>query len=134
MRWWWLIGIVLACRTAAADSGELLRVALLPKVSLAGRTQAHAALEAALVRSLAAKGARIVDIAQATEAQRLAWSDRVQAGQLPEGTNLLFVDALYSAQLDCWQSASQVQGTSLVAVQCALSSKIVRVDSGDVVF
>ena len=112
----------------------MLRVALLPKVSLGSAAHPHAALETALGQALGGRGMRIVDLARASEAQRLMWSDRVRAGEVPDGATLLLADALYASQLDCFQTASGIQGTQIVAVQCTLDSKLVRVDSGDVVF
>ena len=128
--------LALSLIAGRADAGEetLLRVALLPKVTLGAAAQPQAALETALGQALGGRGMRIVDLARASESQRLMWSDRVRAGEIPEGVNLLLADALYAAQLDCFQTASGIQGSSLVAIQCTLDSKLVRVDSGDVVF
>ncbi len=128
------LALSLIAGRADAAGETLLRVALLPKVSLGSAAQPQAALETALGQALSSHGMRIVDLTRASESQRLMWSDRVRAGEIPEGANLLLADALYAAQLDCFQTATGIQGSSLVAIQCTLDSKLVRVDSGDVVF
>jgi tetratricopeptide (TPR) repeat protein len=109
-----------------------VRALLLPKQTFDDRSVEATGLDAAASDALRRAGMRVVDLDSALRAQRMALSDEVTAGRVPNELTVLNADVLVSVQLRCSQARAAVLGSKLQAVQCMLDSKVVSSSSGDV--
>lgn len=111
-----------------------LRVVLLPKMTLEGKTQDAASVETEIANVLTGKSMRIVELSTALKAQKAALSDLVAEGKVPTELSVLNADALLSVQLSCDKNSDGIMGSNIKSWFCVLNTKVVRVDSGDVIF
>ena len=133
----WLAA-ALSCLVALAwprhAQAEQLRAVVLVKHTLDGKSKSEAPLEAAALGALASAGLRMVEIDTALTSQKALFSDMVQAGTLPHALSTLNADAVVSVQLACDKNAEKLLGSTFQSYFCALHTKVVRIDTGDVVF
>ena len=132
-----VLGVALVLASMAVTSlaaAQSVRAVVLPKQSVGGKAQRNAAFEAKVAGALQAVGMRVVDLNAALSAQRFAFSDAVQAGKIPTELSVLNADVAASVQLDCSRSSGGVMGSKINAYYCVLSTKVVRIDSGDTIF
>lgn len=122
------LGLALA-RPAAAQT---VRAVVLPKYTLDDRPLEASGLDTSVSESLRRSGLRVVDLDSALRAQRMALSDEVKAGRVPNELSVLNADVLLAVQLRCAQSAAKVLESKLQAVHCVIDSKVVSASSGDV--
>ena len=115
-------------------AAEEIRVVVLPKLVVENADQNGSSLEAMVIKALQEKGMRVVELSAALSAQKAAFSDTVQQGKIPQELTVLSADALASIQLACDKNTGSVLGTGVASYYCALNSKIIRVDTGDVVY
>lgn len=111
-----------------------LRVVLLPKLTVDGKGTDSASVEMEISKVLTGKSMRIVELSTALKAQKAALSDLVAEGKVPTELSVLNADALLSVQLACDKNSDAIMGSSIKSWFCVLNTKVVRVDSGDVIF
>ena len=126
-----LLQLSILSLNANASGGR--RVVVLPKLTVEGKSVGEASLEAQTVKSLTALKVRVVELSAALSAQRVAFSDSVAEGKIPDALSVLNADAMISLQLSCDMSSSSVMGSKIKAYYCVMSSKAVRVANGDVI-
>jgi len=110
-----------------------LRIVILPKMTVEGKDYDSSSLEMAVTNTLSERDMRIVELSTALKSQKAALSDLVNAGKVPKELSVMNADALVSTQIACDQSAKSIMGSSLKSWFCVFTTKVVRVDSGDVV-
>ncbi len=111
-----------------------LRIVLLPKMTVDGKEYDSASIETEMASILTGKNMRIVELSTALKAQKAALSDLVAEGKVPTELSVLNADALVSAQLACDKNSDGIMGSNIKSWFCVLNSKVIRVDSGDVIF
>jgi hypothetical protein len=115
------------------------RLSLMAKVTVAPTAGAELTvepdeLESVVGSALSARGARLVDVPLAADAQRLMWSARSGNAQAA-GVDLRSVDAVLLSHLSCTETGRLPHGPSrvgLLSVDCSLYLKWMRADSGTV--
>ena len=90
-----------------------LRVVLLPKMTLEGKTQDAASVETEIANVLTGKSMRIVELSTALKAQKAALSDLVAEGKVPTELSVLNADALLSVQLSCDKNSDGIMGSNI---------------------
>jgi hypothetical protein len=129
---WVVAGSVLGETSLA--SAQAIRAVVLPKETREGQLVNDSGLEAVATNVLQQHGIRVLDLDASLRAQRFALSDSVAAGKLPAELTVLNADALASLQLRCSKSSEGVMATKILAFDCALDTKVIRVDTGEVIF
>lgn len=152
LRWLQVLPLLAVLLTSAgqayAQPRQLLRIAIRTKITLADTTMRNdaepaerdaSALSAALTEALHAHGARVVDLQAASAAQQLRRESTAQESPTAQTANLSQIDGRLSAHLACTtgsrlphRKAGNLIG--LLNVHCTVHAKLVRVDSGAVVF
>ncbi|HSA33652.1 MAG TPA: hypothetical protein P5077_08005 [bacterium] len=128
-----LMMVLFSCYAFGLNAEEI-RVVVLPKLTVENAVQNHSSLEAMVIKALQEKGMRVVELSAALSAQKAAFSDTVQQGKVPQELSVLNADALASVQLTCDKNSGSVLGSGVASYFCALNSKIIRIDTGDVVY
>lgn len=120
--------------SSASAVAQSVRTVLLTKTTIEGKTRSQSDLDTIVASAYRENGLRVVDLSAALAAQRFAFSDSVQAGKLPDALSVLNADTVCSLQLDCSLSSGAVMGSSIKAYYCAINTKVIRVDLGDVIY
>ena len=128
-----LVMVLFSCY-AIGLSAEEIRVVVLPKLTVENAVQNNSSLEAMVIKALQEKGMRVVELSAALSSQKAAFSDTVQQGKVPQELSVLNADALASVQLTCDKNSGSVLGSGVASYFCAFNSKIIRIDTGDVVY
>ncbi len=110
-----------------------LRVVILPKMTVEGKEYDSSVLEMEVTNTFVKRNMRIIELSTALKAQKAALSDLVNAGKVPEELSVMNADALVSTQIACDKSSDSIMGSKLKSWFCVFTTKVVRVDSGDVV-
>ncbi|MGI6394627.1 MAG: hypothetical protein ACOX2F_07890 [bacterium] len=127
-----LVLVILCCFSAQAVD---LRVIILPKTTIDGKTlEDSSSIETEVASILTEKNMRIIELSTALKAQKAALSDLVTEGKVPTELSVLNADALVSTQLACDKSSDSIMGSNIKSWFCVLNTKVIRVDSGDVIF
>jgi hypothetical protein len=129
-----LVVVMLVAGSSAIASAQAIRAVVLPKETRDGQVVADSGLDAVATNVLQQHGIRVLDLDASLRAQRFALSDSVAAGKLPPELSVLNADALASLQLRCSKSSEGVMATKILAFDCALDTKVIRVDTGEVIF
>jgi tetratricopeptide (TPR) repeat protein len=129
----WALALLLAA-SAARVSAQAPRVVVVAKGERDGRAVEVSELEGAALQALATKGVRVVELDASLRAQRHAFAERLQQDSVPHELTVLNADAALSLRLACDKSAGAVLGSKLVAYHCVITGKLVRLDTGDVVW
>ena len=111
-----------------------LRVVVLPKSTVDGQPYDSASIETEISNILTGKNMRIVELNTALKAQKAAFSDLVASGKVPTELSVLNADALVSAQMACDKNSDSIMGSNIKSWFCVMNTKVIRVDSGDVIF
>lgn len=111
-----------------------LRVVVLPKATVDGQPYDAASLETEMSNILTGKNMRIVELDTALKAQKAAFSDLVASGKVPAELSVLNADALVSLQMACDKNSDSIMGSNIKSWFCVINTKVIRVDSGDVIF
>lgn len=115
-------------------SASGLRLVILPKTTVDGKKYEAASVENEVIKRYTQKDMRIVELSTALKAQAAALSDLVASGKVPKQLSVLNADALVSAQLSCDKNSNSIMGSKIKSWFCVFNTKIIRVDSGDVIF
>ena len=126
-----MIAIVFATFGISASG---LRLVILPKTTVDGKKYEAASVENEVIKRYTEKDMRIVELSAALKAQAAALSDLVAQGKVPKELSVLNADALVSAQLACDMNSNSIMGSKIKSWFCVFNTKIIRVDSGDVIF
>jgi hypothetical protein len=110
-----------------------LRLVILPKMTVEGKDYDSSGLEMEVTNTLTHRNMRIVELSTALKAQAAALSDMVNEGKVPKELSVMNADALVSVQVACDQSSGGIMGSNLKSWFCVFTTKVVRVDSGDVI-
>jgi len=110
-----------------------LRLVILPKMTLENKEHDSSSLEMEVTNTLSNRGMRIVELSTALKAQKAALSDLVSEGKVPQELSIMNADALVAVQVSCEQSSGGIMGSNLKSWFCVFTTKVIRVDSGDVV-
>ena len=115
-------------------SASGLRLVILPKTTVDGKKYDAASVENEVIKRYTEKDMRIIELSTALKAQAAALSDLVASGKVPKELSVLNADALVSAQLSCDKNSNSIMGSKIKSWFCVFNTKIIRVDSGDVIF
>jgi len=115
-------------------SASDLRLVILPKTTVDGKKYDAASVETEVIKRYTQKNMRIIELSTALKAQAAALSDLVAGGKVPKELSVLNADALVSAQLACDKNSNSIMGSKIKSWFCVFNTKIIRVDSGDVIF
>ncbi len=110
-----------------------LRVVILPKMTVEGQDRDSSGLEMEVTNTLRQRNMRIVELSTALQAQKAALSDLVNEGKVPQELSIMNADALLAVQISCDQSSGGIMGSNLKSWFCVFTTKVIRVDSGDVI-
>jgi predicted XRE-type DNA-binding protein len=116
----------------AVEATEL-RIVILPKMTVEGKERDSANLEMEVTNTLRQRDMRVVELSTALQAQKAALSDLVNEGKVPKELSVMNADALLAVQVSCDQSSGGIMGSNLKSWFCVFNTKVIRVDSGDVI-
>ena len=126
-----MLAIMLATFGVSASD---LRLVILPKTTVDGKSYDAASVETEVIKRYTQKDMRIIELSTALKAQAAALSDLVSKGKVPKELSVLNADALVSVQLACDKNSNSIMGSKIKSWFCVFNTKIIRVDSGDVIF
>ena len=119
---------------APADGGAQIRAALFTKLTLDGKELLRDLLEGVVVEPMQAGNYHLVDIGTALKAKSALFADEIAAGRMPKELTALEADALVSVKFDCATATDAIGTTKIKAFSCNLSTKMIRIDNGEIAY
>ncbi|HSA32245.1 MAG TPA: CARDB domain-containing protein [bacterium] len=119
---------------APTDGGAQIRAALFTKLTLDGKELSRDLLEGVIVEPLQAGNYHLVDVGTALKAKASLFADEIAAGKMPKELTALEADALVSVKFDCATATDAIGATKIKAFSCNLSTKMIRIDNGEIAY
>jgi len=115
-------------------SATPIRVIVLNKLTVEGKKTDSSDLESAAYNELGKHKMEMIELSAALDAQKNALSRSVEKGIIPKELSVLSADAVVSHSLRCKKSSANVFGSGVGSYACTLLTKVIRIDTGKIVF